>query len=121
VSLLHIHGLADTSVRFDGRKGKGVARIDGPPVPDVIAQWRAVDDCDSPHETSLGPVHTSSATCADGREVTLVTIEGAGHQWPVGSRDPEAAKPRPRADTPSRALDATSTFWAFFEGHPRNA
>jgi hypothetical protein len=39
-------------------------------------------------------------------------VDGAGHQWPgstpIGSG----------ADTPSQALNATSTLWQFFAGHP---
>jgi polyhydroxybutyrate depolymerase len=119
VSVMHIHGLADTKVRFDGSRGDGVTRVDGPPVRDVIESWRSVDDCTTPVETSDGPVHTSAAACADGRAVTLVTLDGAGHQWPVGAGDPGAAKPRAGADPPSTALSATDTFWAFFAAHPR--
>src|SRR5581483_7069562 len=34
ISLIHIHGLADDNIPFDGSPGHGYARIDGPPVPE---------------------------------------------------------------------------------------
>ena len=110
-SVLEIHGLADTSVRMDGSPGAGVASVDGMPVPDVNALWLAADSCPAPTVTTEGPVTTSTAACPDGRTVSLVTIDGAGHQWP-------GSKPiRDAADPPSSALDATATIWEFFAGH----
>ena len=114
VSVLHVHGLADQNIRYDGRPGEGVARIDGPPVDDVVAAWRLVDGCAAPTPVVDGPVTTESATCPGGRAVELVTVAGAGHQWP-------GATPRPLGggDPPSQALDATPLIWEFFAAHPR--
>ena len=112
-SVIAIHGTADRMIRYDGEPGVGVAHIDGPPVPDVNAFWRNVDRCAQPAVASDGPVTTSAADCADGRGVTLITIAGAGHQWP-GSQPV-----REGADSPSDALNATTTLWAFFAAHPR--
>jgi polyhydroxybutyrate depolymerase len=114
-SVLHIHGTADHMIRYDGGPGIGVARIDGPPVPDVNAFWRNVDQCATPAVITDGPVSTSSADCADGRGVALITIDGAGHQWP-GSQPV-----RDGADPPSPALNATTALWSFFAAHPRQA
>jgi polyhydroxybutyrate depolymerase len=58
-------------------------------------------------------VTTSIAACLDGRTVELITIAGAGHQWPGGV---------PRADMgdrPSTALNATQVIWEFFAKHHR--
>jgi polyhydroxybutyrate depolymerase len=112
-SVVAIHGTADRMIRYDGEPGVGVAHIDGPPVPEVNGFWRNVDRCPAPAVTERGPVTTSVADCADGRGVTLITIAGAGHQWP-GSQPV-----REGADPPSDALDATTTLWAFFAAHPR--
>jgi polyhydroxybutyrate depolymerase len=112
-SVIAIHGTADRMIRYDGEPGIGVAHIDGPPVPDVTAFWRNVDRCVEPAVSVDGPVTTSAADCANGRGVTLITIDGAGHQWP-GSQPV-----REGADPPSGALDATTTLWAFFAAHPR--
>jgi polyhydroxybutyrate depolymerase len=111
-SVLHIHGTADQNIRYDGEPGAGVAGIDGPPVPDLNAFWRNVDRCSAPTTTTSGPVTTSAAECPAGRAVALITIDGAGHQWP-GS-----APIRAGADPPSPALDATTMFWQFFAAHP---
>ena len=112
-SVIAIHGTADQMIRYDGEPGIGVAHIDGPPVPDVNAFWRNVDRCAQPVSSVSGAVTTTAADCADGRVVTLITIAGAGHQWPGGQPVREGADP------PSPALDATSTLWAFFAAHPR--
>jgi polyhydroxybutyrate depolymerase len=113
VSVLHLHGTADGAVRMDGAPGEGLAEVDGPPIADVVGFWREVDGCLEPSEVRAGPVRRSVSGCADGRSVELVTVDGAGHQWP-GS---EAA--RPAADPPFAGLDATAEIWRFFAAHPR--
>lgn len=95
-SVMHIHGTADRMIRYDGEPGVGVARIDGPPVPEVNAFWRNVDQCAAPAVTSDGPVATSTSDCPDGRAVVLVTVDGGGHDWPGF---------------------ATQTLWQFFASH----
>ena len=112
-SVMQIHGTLDRNIRYDGEPGEGAAHIDGPPVAEVNAFWRNVDRCAAPSVTTAGPVTTSTADCVDGRGVVLITVDGAGHQWP-GS-----APNGPGADPPSRALNATSTLWQFFAGHPQ--
>ena len=97
VSVLHIHGLADERVPFDGSPGSGPAQIDGADIPSVVDSWRSVGGCAAPATTQVGNVSTADATCPDGRSVVLVTIANAGHQWPG---------------------DATSTIWRFFAAHP---
>ena len=97
-SVIHVHGLADTIVRYDG----GPAVVPGAqPVPRVLANWRRISSCRDPQRSRRGPVVTARATCADDREVTLVTIDGEGHTWPghAGSTAP---------------WDATAELWRFF-------
>ena len=119
-SVIHVHGTADHSVRYDGGRGDGVASIDGPSVPAMNATWRAVDACTAPVVVVDGSVTTSTASCPRGRAVVLVTIAGAGHQWPGAVPKPVAEKLL-RLDPPSTALDATSTIWAFFAAHSKTA
>jgi polyhydroxybutyrate depolymerase len=95
-SAMHIHGTDDRLIRYDGGPGSGVARIDGPAVADLNAFWRNVDQCQPPVVTTDGPVTTSTADCADGRSVVLVTVDGGGHEWPPF---------------------ATQTLWQFFAAH----
>jgi polyhydroxybutyrate depolymerase len=97
-SVIHLHGTADTRIRYAGGQGNGFARINGPPVSDVNAFWRNVDRCAAPTVTTSGALTTSSADCPDGRSVVLITVDGGGHQWPPF---------------------ATQTLWRFFAAHPR--
>jgi len=120
VSVVHVHGTGDHTVRYGGGRGDGVAHIDGPAVPDVISAWRAADRCAAPATTTLDAVTTSTAACPDGRAVELITISGAGHQWP-GSPPRTLVERALGLDAPSTALDATATIWAFLAAHPRPA
>jgi polyhydroxybutyrate depolymerase len=117
-SVIHIHGSADQAVRLDGARGGGVAHIDGPPVADVIASWRAADGCGAATVATVGGVTTDLADCPHGRAVELITIAGAGHQWPGGAGRTTAERIL-GLDPPSRALDATTTIWRFFAAHPK--
>jgi len=99
-SVVHIHGTADRLIRYDGEEGEGVARVNGPPVPDVNAFWRRVDQCAEPVVTTDGLVTTSTAACPKDRSVVLVTVDGGTHEWPSF---------------------ATQRLWDFFANHPRAA
>jgi polyhydroxybutyrate depolymerase len=95
-SVIHIHGTADRLVPYGG--GQGFSVINGPPVPEVNAFWRNVNQCGVPAATTSGPVTTSTAGCADNRGAVLITVDGGGHEWPPF---------------------ATETLWRFFSAHPR--
>jgi polyhydroxybutyrate depolymerase len=95
-SVMHIHGTADPTVPYRG--GQGSSFINGPPVPEVNAFWRNVDQCGAPGATTNGPVTTSTAGCADNRGVVLITVDQGGHDWPSF---------------------ATQTLWEFVAAHPR--
>ena len=127
ISIIHIHGTADHTIPYDGGPGKRdnagagsrlPAKIDGPAIPSLIDRWRKTDGCAAPKSTSSGSVTTSIATCPGGRAVELITIAGAGHQWP-GSRPTPVAQRLLGLDAPSTALRATPTIWTFFSEHPR--
>jgi polyhydroxybutyrate depolymerase len=116
-SVLQIHGTADDRVPYDGGPGKAFAingnpRVDGPSVPSVNATWRAIDSCAPPTSTTSWDVTTETAGCADGRTVELISVAGAGHQWPGGAKSPLLE--RFGVPPPSTALDATDTIWQFF-------
>jgi polyhydroxybutyrate depolymerase len=117
-SVIAIHGTADKNIPYDGGEGSGVAHIDGPAVPAVNASWRQTDRCAPPAVTTAGTVTTSVASCPAGRSVELVTIAGAGHQWPGGVPSPIVERLL-GTDPPSTALDATQVIWTFFAAHAR--
>lgn len=126
LSIIHIHGESDPTIPYNGGpgrrsndgKGRLPIKIDGPSVPSLIAQWRKIDSCSPPTTTKSATVTTSIATCPDGRAVELISIAGAGHQWP-GSRSAPRAQQLLKLDPPSTALAATPTIWKFFAEHPQ--
>jgi polyhydroxybutyrate depolymerase len=50
--------------------------------------------------------------------VELITIAGAGHQWP-GAAPNLLAQRLLHTDPPSTALDATAVIWRFFTSQAR--
>jgi len=118
LSVIHIHGTADKNIPYQGGEGDGVAHIDGPSVPALNARWRGIDHCAAPATKTAGVVTTSTAACPDGRTVELITIAGAGHQWPGAVPNPLAQRLL-GTDPPSTALNATQVIWQFFAAHAR--
>jgi polyhydroxybutyrate depolymerase len=86
-------------------------------VPALNASWRRIDHCAAPVVKTSGVVTTSAASCPAGRTVELITIAGAGHQWPGAVPDPLAQRLL-GLDPPSTALNATQVIWRFFAAHP---
>jgi len=122
-SVLQIHGTADDRVPYNGGPGKaltasGAPNVDGPSAPSVNATWRDIDACSAPATTTAGDVTTQTAACSGGRAVELITVAGAGHQWPGGLPSPLAQRIGD-LPPPSTALNATDTIWQFFAAHPR--
>jgi polyhydroxybutyrate depolymerase len=125
ISVIHIHGTADRTFPYDGGPGRhdnggtGSMPVDtsGPPIPDLNARWRRIDRCRAPTRTRQGRVTTSVARCPDGRSVELITIKGAGHQWP-GEAGPTGLIAS-KLDPPFPGLDATARIWNFFRTHPK--
>jgi polyhydroxybutyrate depolymerase len=127
VSVVHVHGTADKRLPYGGGPGLGsndgtgrrAADTDGPPIPALIATWRRTDACAAARVTRRGAVTTSVATCPHGRAVELVTIAGAGHQWPGQPGPSSRAVQLLHLDRPYPGLDATELIWRFFRSHPR--
>jgi polyhydroxybutyrate depolymerase len=122
-SVLQIHGTADDRVPYDGGPGKaisalGTPNVNGPSAPSVNTTWRAIDACGAPDSTTAGDVTTQTASCPGGRTVELITVAGAGHQWPGGQPSPVAER-LGNLPPPSTALNATDTIWQFFAAHAR--
>ncbi len=115
VSLLHIHGAADATVRLDGKRGKAPGLVVGPPIAQVVDGWRERDGCAAFTTSAEGAVTSSTAACPDARTVEWIVIAGAGHQWPGSVKTTY-----PGADPPAEALSATQVVWKFFSSHPRS-
>ena len=119
VPVLHIHGLADGNVPFDGSastKGTNIGTV-RTAVTEVMRRFRASADCPTPTVTTTGPVTRVTAACPGGVDVVLITIDGVGHQWPGSTVEPSPAAVRLGVDPPSKALNATNVLWEFFRAH----
>lgn len=126
VSVMHIHGLADETFPYEGgggrrnNDGQGDRPADtrGPSIPELMSKWRGIDACEPSAITSEGVVTKSISKCDDAKAVELITIAGAGHQWPGAKANAKSSK-RLALDPPSTALNATEALWDFFESHPK--
>jgi polyhydroxybutyrate depolymerase len=117
-SVIHIHGTDDPTVQMDGVVGSGPGQVQGLPVVDAVGVFRAADECGPSVTTTQGVVTTDTANCAQGREVTLMTIQGGTHHWP-GDRSPASLGTggASGASGAPETLDATATIWDFFNAH----
>lgn len=120
-SLLQIHGTADDRVPYNGGPGaassvSGEPTVDGPSIEAVNMTWRTIDGCQPPTSSSNGDVTIQTADCPNGRTAELISITGAGHQWPGGVSNPVVERIG-GLPSPSTALDATATIWQFFTRH----
>jgi polyhydroxybutyrate depolymerase len=107
VSILHVHGLDDENIPFEGGEGtRGVTGFDWPPAQAGIDRWRTLDSCAAAGKTTVsGDVTaTSWKPCKRSSEVRLVTIAGVGHTWSKG-----------------QPYDTTAEVWRFFAVHPKPA
>lgn len=98
-SVLHIHGLADTTVPADGD-----IRADGTvvrPLAEVIAAWREALRCAPSVESEADGLRRSTAQCPGGRSVDLITLDSLPHTWP----------------TAADGLDGTAEVSRFFTEH----
>jgi polyhydroxybutyrate depolymerase len=118
VSVMEIHGLDDHNIPFHGGHGsKAATQVRWLPVEQTLDSFRRANRCAPPSSQQHGPVHTDISHCADGREVVLISITDAGHQWPGGRPARPLVARIFRLDPPSRALDATAVLWDFFQHH----
>lgn len=121
VSLLHVHGTADTNVPIVGGVGTGLSKVDFPPALDSVTTVATADGC------AAGPVITTDPSnadltistwtpCAADAEVRFVAVAGATHAY-MGSTRAQGAP----ADVgvPYAGLDVSLLIWQFLADHPR--
>jgi polyhydroxybutyrate depolymerase len=85
ISVLEIHGTADSTIPYSGGSFAGVGG--GTTVlsaPAAVARWAALDGCSAAPttQTASSLKVTTYGGCSGGSEVSLQTLEGAGHDWP---------------------------------------
>jgi polyhydroxybutyrate depolymerase len=120
VSVLHIHGLVDGNVPFDGGLPTKSFQLNPPvyrPVRESLDVFVRAAACrPTPRVRTQGVVTTERWRGCTGRSaVELVTIADGGHSWPGGQQMARVLDP------PSSALDATQAIVDFFAAHPRRS
>ena len=122
VSIMQIHGTADTNIPIAGGQGSGWAGISFSPPRKAAQTLARADGC----RASAVRVRDASnrdlllsrwRSCPPGIGVQFLEVQGAGHAW-MGHRSlsPWADK---YMGPPYMRLDSTRALWAFFALHPR--
>lgn len=116
ISLLHLHGTADTHVPLDGGVGEdSLVGIDFPGAEESAGGFAAVAGCDDDPVEADDPtdagVTTETWACGD-VEVELDVIDGATHPWPGSAKSEQPGGS-------SGGVDASRRVWAFLAAHPR--
>lgn len=107
VSILHIHGLSDPYVPYEGGTSLEASIPPLPPAEQGIETWAQLNECTgSPQTTMEGAITHTSYTCRAGTAIELFTIEGLeGWPQPAGAGD--------------RNFATNETIWEFFAAHPK--
>jgi polyhydroxybutyrate depolymerase len=120
VPLLHIHGLKDPNVPFEGGAGCGPGTLEqSQPVEEVVATWSARHGCVASQTTTLD---REDVTCvvSDGCEerVQLCTLPRGGHVWPGGPEGSAVSSPScPEDKGYVASFDASQTIMDFVLSH----
>lgn len=84
VSVLAVHGSADPEIPIEGGRSRAYQEdVSYAPLKDVIARWRALDECQATGSTSSeGTGSTTAWSCAKNTTVEQLVIDGGAHFWP---------------------------------------
>ena len=124
VSLMQIHGTADTNVPLAGGKGSGIAGISFAS-PRKAAQTLAKADLCQGSAVQVRDASNRNLLLSRWRQcpprvgIQFLAVQGAGHAW-MGhpSLSPWADK---YMGPPYMKLDSSRALWAFLAAHPRTA
>jgi polyhydroxybutyrate depolymerase len=125
VPVLHIHSVDDPRALYGGGLGPPFPltnqRVEHPAVDSVVAHWRAAQNCPEDPEVvdtrrasaADGSPHTATLfvwrPCAEGTEVALWKLTGAGHHWP-GTADGRLER---FVGPGTTVIDASEEVWRF--------
>lgn len=114
ISILHVHGLADSHVLFNGGSGPdSLTKVDYKSVPNTISEWKSMNNCDDRSkrvfEDEDGYCDLYSQ-CDDGAQVKLCVAKNGGHSWPGVSKSQNSFE----GSTATRTFSATDEIWNFF-------
>ena len=101
VSILAMHGTADTNVPYQGGGPRNAS-----PIEDVVQRWRNIDGCTGDPTVKQSGITTTSVwnQCKGGAVIRFDKIEGGTHGW---FGDPVSGEP-----------SANAVIWSFFRGLP---
>lgn len=122
VSVLHIHGLADTNHPIDGGRGTGVSGVEFRSGRDAVKAMSVKFDC------SVYPIERTMTSnddvenllwsgCEKGSRIELVTVAGASHAW-MGHRAATSGSAA-LVGEPYMDFDASRAIWSFLDQHSR--
>lgn len=116
VSILHVHGTADTNIPIAGGLGSdGISGVTFPPPHNGFDTVAKLDGCPAPTNTTVGDITTElSDPCNGSSAAAFVTIATATHSWPAGTPIVTPASGPGYAD-----YDATAAIVTFLLSHPR--
>lgn len=122
VSLLQIHGTADTNVPLAGGRGSGLAGVDFRPAQQAATTLAAADGCGADPTTTDDSVNpdlqlATWSGCSASTAVEFLTVVGANHAW-MG-HPPSSALAERVVGTPYPGLDSSRAIWSFLAAHPR--
>lgn len=116
ISIMHIHGLKDDHVLFNGGCGpKCIAKSETEfiSVPDTITGWVERNNCNKNPQRVLEKEEAYCnlyAGCDDNVQIKLCVVKNGGHSWP-GLKN--IANPLDQSIS-SQSISATDEIWDFF-------
>jgi polyhydroxybutyrate depolymerase len=120
VSLLHIHGNADTNHPIDGGYGTtSISGVDFRSARTSVSDFAAADGCPAQAVVATDATNrdltvSTWSPCADGTAVRFIEVDGAGHPW-MGHH---SEAPRMTGDA-YMGIDAGAVVVEFLLAHPR--
>ena len=117
VSVIAFNGFLDKSIPYSG--GLQKKSINKPvfvkSAQEMHAFWTKANQCNSKAQIEANKKYKKIIydQGTNNSEVVQYLIFDQGHAWPGGK------KPRKKADTPSKTVNATDLMWDFFMKHPK--
>jgi polyhydroxybutyrate depolymerase len=112
VPVMMFHGTADPIVPYNGGKFRRGGTL--PVIPEWAAALAQRNGCtEAPKSIDSHGAVSGIEYSGCGNEVIFYTIQGGGHSWPGGNPIPSWIVGQTNMD-----IDATRTFWEFFQKHP---
>lgn len=105
VSIIQMHGMADTAVPYEGGQNP-LAAVRFPPVEESLARWVQLNGCSGTPQVEQDGIVTRTTydSCQPGITVELYALDHLGHSWPSQY-----------ITTPSMS----EVIWEFFAAHPK--